>query len=68
MLELNDYLEILRRRKWVLLVWLVVGLAGAGLVFFLMPKVYRSSTLILVESQKVPADYIKPMAVDTIEE
>lgn len=68
MLELNDYFEILKRRKWLLLTWLVVGLAGAGVTFFLMPKVYRSSTLILVESQKVPTDYIKPMAVDTIEE
>ncbi|WP_447977185.1 GumC family protein [Candidatus Nitrospira bockiana] len=68
MLELADYLDILRKRKWVLVVWLVVGLVAAGVAFLVMPKVYQSSTLILVESQKVPTDYIKPMAVDTIEE
>src|SRR5215217_1640684 len=68
MLELSDYLEVLKRRKWVILAWLVAGLVGAGVAFLLLPKVYRSSTLILVESQKVPTDYIKPMAVDTIEE
>lgn len=68
MLEFADYLDVLKKRKWVLLVWVVVGLLGAGVAFLLLPKVYRSSTLILVESQKVPTDYIKPMAVDTIEE
>jgi len=68
MLEFADYFDVLKKRKWVLLVWLVVGLVGAGTAFLILPKVYRSSTLILVESQKVPTDYIKPMAVDTIEE
>ena len=68
MLEFADYFDVLKKRKWVLLVWLVVGLVGAGIAFLILPKVYRSSTLILVESQKVPTDYIKPMAVDTIEE
>jgi polysaccharide biosynthesis transport protein len=68
MLELSDYLEILKRRKWLVLTCLVVGLLGAGIVFILMPKVYRSSTLVLIESQKVPTDYIKPVVVDTIEE
>jgi polysaccharide chain length determinant protein (PEP-CTERM system associated) len=68
MLEFADYFDVLKKRKWVFLVWIVVGLVGAGVAFLLLPKVYRSSTLILVESQKVPTDYIKPMAVDTIEE
>lgn len=68
MVELADYLEVVRRRKWVLLAWIMVGLAAAGVVFMLMPKVYRSSTLILVEAQKVPTDYIKPAVVNTIEE
>lgn len=68
MLEFADYLDVLKRRKWIVLLWLIVGLVGAAVAFVFMPKVYRSSTLILVESQKVPTDYIKPMAVDTIEE
>jgi len=67
MLELSDYVEVLKRRKWILVIWLVVGLLGAGITFLVMPKVYRSNTLILVESQKLPTDYIKPMSVDSIE-
>jgi succinoglycan biosynthesis transport protein ExoP len=68
MLELSDYLEIAKRRKWVLLICLVLGLVGAGALFLLLPKVYRSSTLILIESHKVPTDYIKPVVSNTIEE
>ncbi|HZS11327.1 MAG TPA: Wzz/FepE/Etk N-terminal domain-containing protein, partial [Nitrospirales bacterium] len=68
MLELSDYLELLKKRKWVILAWFIAGLAGAGVAFMVMPKAYRSSTLVLVESQKIPTDYIKPMATDTIEE
>src|SRR5712691_3677964 len=67
-LEMSDYLELLRRRVWMVLACLLVGLLGAGAVYLVMPKVYRSSTLILVESQKVPTDFIKPVTVDTIEE
>ena len=67
-LELSDYWEIIRRRQWVVLACLLIGLVGAGMVFLVMPKTYRSSTLILVESQKVPTEYIKPVVVDTIEE
>ena len=68
MLELWDYVEILRRRKWIIVICLALGLAVAGVVFVVVPKVYRSSTLIMVESQKVPADFIKAVMVDTIEE
>ncbi len=67
-LEMSDYLELLRRRVWMVLACLLVGLLGAGVVFLVIPKTYRSSTLILVESQKVPTDFIKPVTVDTIEE
>jgi uncharacterized protein involved in exopolysaccharide biosynthesis len=33
MLEFADYFDVLKKRKWVLLVWIVVGLIGAGLAF-----------------------------------
>src|SRR6266542_1945421 len=67
-LELFDYLEILHKRHWIVTVCLLVGLLGAGIVFLMTPKVYRSSTLILIESQKVPTDLVKPVTADTIEE
>ena len=67
-LDVSDYLGFLRRRVWVVLACLLTGVLGAGGALQVMPKVYRSSTLIMVESQKVPVEFIKPVSVDTIEE
>ncbi len=37
-LDVSDYLEILRRRAWVVLACLLVGLLGAGAVYLVMPR------------------------------
>jgi polysaccharide biosynthesis transport protein len=58
--DLGDYWEIfLRRRWWVVVPAVLIALGTLALVSKL-PKVYRSETLILVEPQKVPADFVKP--------
>lgn len=67
-LSLNDYFEILLRRKWWLMIPVIVSIGiGVALVFYL-PKFYRSSTLILVEGQKVPEDYVKSSVSGSIED
>ncbi len=48
-----------RRRCWFV-VPVLVGLAAALVAIEVLPKVYRASTLVMVEPQKVPADYVKP--------
>ncbi len=55
-----EYLQIARRR-WIWIVVpaiLIAGLVVAGGRF--LPKVYQSEALILIEPQKVPADFVKP--------
>ncbi|HEY7837969.1 MAG TPA: hypothetical protein VIC54_05175 [Terriglobales bacterium] len=55
-----EYLQIARRR-WIWIVApavLISGLVVAGARK--LPKVYQSEALILVEPQKVPADFVKP--------
>src|SRR5438094_8755004 len=63
-----DYWAIVVRRKWLILA--VVGLSlGIGAVLCsVLPKSYRSNTLILVETQKIPEDYVKASVAGTIEE
>ena len=58
--QLMERLEIFHRRKWMLIVPLIIctGIA-AGLAFTLPPS-YRSTTLILVERQKIPKQYVTP--------
>ena len=57
-LEIGDYVDILRRRKWslVLPAFLVMVLAAA--VAFSLPSIYKSSATILIEAQDIPADFV----------
>jgi polysaccharide chain length determinant protein (PEP-CTERM system associated) len=58
-LNLDDYLEILRRRWWVILIpTLVVGV-GVYLGSLFLANEFTSRTLVLVEQQKVPDSYVK---------
>ncbi len=57
-LTVHDYWQILLRRRW----WLIGALFGCWLLAWgasrLLPSVFRSETLILVEQQKVPEQYV----------
>ncbi|HET9209503.1 MAG TPA: Wzz/FepE/Etk N-terminal domain-containing protein, partial [Thermoanaerobaculia bacterium] len=56
-----------RRRVWFL-VPLVLGVMGAIWALRVLPKTYRAVTTVLVEPQKVPADYVKPTIATSIED
>jgi len=66
-LTLSDYWDIAVRRKWLILGTICVCLAIAGLLCVFLPKTYRSSTLILVEDQKIPESYVKGIVGGNIE-
>src|SRR5437016_3936012 len=57
--DLNDYWEIFLRRKW----WILVPAVVVGMIVFAvsskLPRSYQSDTLILVDPQKVPSEYVK---------
>ncbi len=60
-LTIEDYAQILKRRFWLILACAVLLLGvGAG-VSYLLPPQYVSQTLVLIEQQKVPEDYVKPV-------
>ncbi len=60
-LILEDYIGILRRRWLLVLCCAVVFLAIGGAASYVVPPKYESQTLILIEQQKVPEDYVKPV-------
>lgn len=62
--DLLEYLEIPLRRPWHVVVPFVLIVATAVAVAYLLPKKYRSSTLILVESEKVPDAFVASMATE----
>ena len=57
----EDYLAILKRRWWIVLLPLLI-LPVVSLAFsYTIPPQYLSQTLVLIESQKVPDNYVKPV-------
>ncbi len=60
-LTMEDYTDILKRRIWLILASALTFLAiGVALTFVLHPQ-FQSQTMILIEEQKVPEDYVKPV-------
>ncbi len=65
-LTLDDYLSMLRRRVWVILVPALIAPALGFAVSYLFSPIYTASTTVLVEQQKVPGDLVKPLITEDI--
>jgi polysaccharide chain length determinant protein (PEP-CTERM system associated) len=58
-LSIQDYFGVIKRKKWLITSIIIAAAAvGAG-VCLILPKSYRSSTLIVVESQRIPDGYFR---------
>jgi len=57
-LSASDYVAILRRRKWPLLITASVSALIAMAVAFLLPAKYTSEATILIEEQEVPREFV----------
>ena len=67
-LTLGDLVRAMRRRPFWMIVPVLAGIAAALGILHLMTPVYRASTLVMVEKQKVPADYVKATVTMGMEE
>lgn len=65
---IQEYWVAIVRKKWTVLSAILVGVAIAGVLCVVLPKSYRSSTLILIENQKIPDEYVKGIGGASIEE
>src|SRR5918997_1326129 len=65
---LTDYWQIIVRKKWLIASCVLFSVIVAALLCYVLPKSYRSSTLILVEGQQVPEDYVKATVNGSVEE
>ena len=55
----EHYLRLIVHRKWLVLGTFVLVAAGTLIVSSRLPDIFASSTLILVDPQKVPESYVK---------
>jgi polysaccharide chain length determinant protein (PEP-CTERM system associated) len=58
---------VLKRKYWIIIPFLVSLLGGLG-YFLKAPKVYEAETLILVQPQRVPEDYVRPIVAASVED
>lgn len=65
-LSVQDYLGILKRKWWIIAIPAVIfPIIGYGITFFISPS-YVSQTLVLIEQQKVPDSYVKPVITEDL--
>jgi len=65
-LTMQDYTVILKRRWWIIVIPAIIfPIIGYGITFLVQPQ-YVSQTLVLVEQQKVPDSYVKPVITEDL--
>ena len=64
-LTMEDYAGILKRRFWLILICSIAVLAIGVVISRIIPPQYESQTLVLIEQQKVPEDYVTLMSDST---
>jgi polysaccharide biosynthesis transport protein len=55
----TDYIDIIKRQKWSLIIPAAAVFFLATTVALLLPSVYRSEATILIEEQEVPEDFVR---------
>ena len=65
---IQEYWAIIVRRKWLVIGSVLAGIMIAAVLCLVLPKSYRSSTLILIENQKIPDDYVKGIGGASVEQ
>lgn len=66
-LNLEDYLTILKRRWWIILIpAIIVPIVAVIATYFMTPQ-YDSSTLVLIDQQKVPGEFVKPLVAEALD-
>jgi len=67
-LTIEDYVGILRRRIWLLVIPAVVCSIAAYAISRLLPNRYVSETVVLVEGQTMPDNIVKPIMAGDVNE
>ena len=62
----SEYLKILRRRKWLLILPVIAVTTAVAYVVLRLPDVYESETLIVVRSSNLPQSIVTGVSEDSM--
>jgi len=65
-LDIQSYITMGLRRKWYIIIPLVLCVMASVAYYKMMPKIYRAATLILVQPQRVPTEYVRSTVTDSV--
>jgi len=66
--EITKYLDIAQRRKYWIIIPFLASILGGLAYTLIAPKVFEATTLILVQSQSVPQDFVRSIVTEAIED
>jgi polysaccharide chain length determinant protein (PEP-CTERM system associated) len=64
----EEYIEILRRRIWYIVIPFVLILTGTSAYTIFAPRQYKASTLVLVSPQRIPEAFVQATVTSKVEE
>ncbi len=67
MIHPMQIVEIVKRRRWYLMVPFCLSLIAGIVLAIVLPRVYIASTMILVQPQKVPDEYVRSIVSTDID-
>ncbi len=67
-MDIRDLWRIIRKRKWYILLPAVILFLVITAIAFLLPAIYKSETLILIENQKIPLEFVQSTVTSAVEE
>ncbi|HET6979198.1 MAG TPA: Wzz/FepE/Etk N-terminal domain-containing protein [Pyrinomonadaceae bacterium] len=62
----SEYLRILRRRKWLLILPMIAVATAVAYVVYRLPDVYESETLIVVRPSNLPTSVVSTVTEDSL--
>ena len=62
----SEYLKIIRRRKWLIILPIIAVTSAVALVVYRLPDVYESATLIVVRPSTLPNSLVPSITEDSL--
>ena len=66
-LDIGYYVNLVLRRRWFVIIPLFMALIGGIILAVALPKKYEAETLILIEPQRVPDNYVQAIVSSDLE-
>ncbi len=66
-LQISYYLDILLKRRWYIIIPFCIVVIAGIITAIRTPQTFTASTLILVQAQRVPTEYVRPIVSAELE-